>query len=259
MTPARRAGAAVLVAYTGVALYVTWAWWTPLGGRTSAVNTPDSVLFSWLLASTPHALGAGELPLYSGLLNAPTGINLMWNNGMVLPGVLFAPVTAAFGGLGTVTVITTVGLAGSAATAFGCLRALDVRVLPAALGGALFGFSPAMLAQAVGGHPNLVFILLVPVILLLALRVLTDDGNRAAVLLGVTAGAQVLIGDDAQASYALDLPQNLPIRDATISLNVTNLADVKATSSLVVGAASGTYNTYPLPPRMAFVTLSANF
>lgn len=196
MTPARRAGAAVLAAYTGVALYVTWAWWTPLGGRISAVNTPDSVLFSWLLSSTPHALGAGELPLYSGLLNAPTGINLMWNNGMVLPGVLFAPVTTVFGGPGAVTVITTVGLAGSAATAFGCLRALDVRVLPAALGGALFGFSPAMLAQAVGGHPDLVFNLLVPVILLLALRVMTGEGNRAAVLLGVTAGAQVLIGEE---------------------------------------------------------------
>ncbi len=196
MTGARRAGAAVLAAYTGVALYVTWAWWTPLGGRISGVNAPDSVLFSWLLSSTPHALGAGELPLYSGLLNASTGINLMWNNGMVLPGVLFTPVTAVFGGLGTVTVITAVGLAGSAATAFGCLRAMGVRVLPAALGGALFGFSPAMLAQAVGGHPDLVFNVAVPVILLLALRVMTGDGRRPAVLLGVTAGAQVLVGEE---------------------------------------------------------------
>ena len=188
----------VLTAYLAAALYVTWAWWTPLGGRISGVNAPDSVLFSWLLSSTPHALGRGELPLYSGLLNAPTGINLMWNNGMVLPGVLFAPVTALFGGLGTVTVITTLGLAGSAATAFGCLRALDVRVLPAALGGTLFGFSPAMLAQAVGGHPNLVFNVLVPVMLLLALRVLTGDGpsRRPAVLLGAAAGVQVLVGEE---------------------------------------------------------------
>lgn len=195
-TRIRSLTAAVLAFYAGIALYVTWAWWTPLGGRISGVNTPDSALFSWLLSSTPHALGRGELPLYSGLLNAPTGVNLMWNNGMVLPGVLFAPVTAVFGGLGTVTVITTVGLAGSAATAFGCLRALDVRVLPAALGGALFGFSPAMLAQAVGGHPDLVFNLLVPVILLLAFRVLTGEGRRSAVLLGVTAGAQVLVGEE---------------------------------------------------------------
>jgi len=157
------------------------------------------VLFSWLLSSTPHALGRGQLPLYSDLLNAPTGVNLMWNNGMALPGPLFAPVTALVGGLGTVTVITTVGLAGSAATAFGCLRALSVRVVPAALGGALFGFSPAMLAQAVGGHPDLVFNLLVPVLLLLTLRVLTADGPSwwPAVLLGVTAGAQVLIGEEA--------------------------------------------------------------
>jgi hypothetical protein len=188
--------AAVLASHLGLALFVTWSWWTPLGGRISTVNAPDSVLFAWLLRSTPHALGRGELPLYSGLLNAPTGVNLMWNNGMVLPGVLFAPVTAVFGGLGAVTVITTVGLAGSAAAAFGCLRALDVRLPPAALGGALFGFSPAMLAQAVGGHPNLVFNVLVPVMLLLALRVLTGEGLRPAVLLGLTAGAQILIGEE---------------------------------------------------------------
>ena len=49
------------------------------------------------------------------------------------------------------------------------------------------------------------------------------------------------------------------MKDAKVSLNVTNLLDEKGTSSLVVGAASGTYNTYPLPPRMAFVTVSANF
>lgn len=194
--PPRVATGAVLVSYLAAALYVTWAWWTPLGGRISGVNAPDSVLFSWLLSSTPHALGRGQFPLYSDLLNAPTGINLMWNNGMALPGVLFAPVTALVGGLGTVTVITTLGLAGSAAAAFACLRTMPVRVVPAALGGALFGFSPAMLAQAVGGHPNLVFNVLVPVVLLLALRVLTGAGWRPAVLLGVTAGAQVLISEE---------------------------------------------------------------
>jgi hypothetical protein len=200
--PGRRSGprwptALVLACYLALALCLTWSWWTPLGGRVTAVNSPDMVLFSWLLSSTPHALLHGQFPLFTALLNAPDGINLMWNNGMALPAVLFAPVTWLWGGLATVTVITTVGLAGSAATAYWCLRSRSVRVLPAAVGGLLFGFSPAMLAQSLG-HPNLVFNVLVPVLVLLAVRIMIDErpAPKLAVLLGITAGAQVLIGEE---------------------------------------------------------------
>lgn len=187
----------VLTGYLAAALYVTWSWWTPLGGRITAVNDPDAVLFSWLLSSTPHALADGRFPLFSDLLNHPAGINLMWNNGMVGPGVLLAPVTYAFGGPATVTVATTLGLAGSAATAYLCLRSLAVHTVPAALGGALFGFSPAMIAQSLG-HPDLTFTVLVPVLVLLAVRLMIEEHppRRTAVLLGVTAGAQVLVGEE---------------------------------------------------------------
>jgi hypothetical protein len=189
---------AVLAGYTALAFVLSWSWWTPLGGRLTSVNEPDTILFSWLLGWTPHALSEGRWPLYTDLLNVPAGLNLMWNNSMALPGVLFAPVTAAFGGVATVTVITTLGLAGSAATAFWCLRSLGAGLVPAAVGGAVFGFSPAMMAQAVGGHPNLVFNVLVPVLVLLSVRLMTSAQRRpqTAVLLGVTAGAQVLIGEE---------------------------------------------------------------
>lgn len=193
-------GAVVLAVYTGLALVLTWSWWTPLGGRITAVNGPDATLFAWLLESTPHALAEGRFPLFSDRLNVPDGVNLMWNNGMVLAAVLLAPVTRLFGGLGTVTVLTTLGLAGSATSVYACLRsgvAGPVRVLPAALGGALFGFSPAMSAQALG-HPNLVFCVLVPLLVLLAARLVVDEQPRPrdAVLLGALAGAQVLIGEE---------------------------------------------------------------
>jgi hypothetical protein len=194
---ARRTTAVVLAGYLAAALAVTWSWWTPLGGRVTAVNEPDAVLFSWLLGSTPRALADGRFPLFSDLLNHPAGVNLMWNNGMALPGLVLAPVTYAFGGLATVAVATTIGLASSAGAAYLCLRALAVRVVPAAVGGALFGFSPAMLAQSLG-HPDLMLNPLVPVMLLLSVRLLVDEHPRVrtAVLLGVTAGAQVLIGEE---------------------------------------------------------------
>jgi hypothetical protein len=189
--------ALVLICYGALALVLTWSWWTPLGMRITAINSHDMTLFSWLLNWTPHALARGQFPLFSDRLNAPTGINLMWNNGMVLPGLLFAPVTWLFGGLATVIVVTTLGLAGSAATAYWCVRSMSVRVLPAALAGLLFGFSPAMMAQALG-HPDLVFNVLAPVLILLAVRIIIseDPSLKLAVLLGVTAGAQMLIGEE---------------------------------------------------------------
>jgi iron complex outermembrane receptor protein len=62
-----------------------------------------------------------------------------------------------------------------------------------------------------------------------------------------------------EASYQLRVPSNQYLKTAKISVNVTNVGDVKGVSAVVVGAASGTYNVYPLPPTMAFLTLSAGF
>ena len=58
----------------------------------------------------------------------------------------------------------------------------------------------------------------------------------------------------AQVSYALPLDGFL--HDAKLSLNVTNLTDRKGDYQVVVGAASGTYNTYPIAPRQWFLTFS---
>ena len=137
------------------------------------------------------------MPLYAPALNAATGINLLWNNGMALPALLFAPVTATLGGLATVTVITAVGLAGSATAAFSALRAFGAGMLPAALGGGMFGFSPAIVGQSLG-HPDLVFDPLAPLLVLLAVRLAIAERPRwrIAVLLGLTAAAQLLIGQE---------------------------------------------------------------
>jgi hypothetical protein len=187
----------VLLAYLVAALAIMWPLWTPLGDRTSAVNPGDMALFTWLMEWPPHAVAHGENPWFSDAINAPTGVNLMWNNGMSLPALALWPVSALFGGLATVAVLLTLGMAGSAATAYAALRSLSVRIGPAAIGGALFGFSPAMLAQT-HGHPNLVFNVLAPVIVLLVVRLVTnpEPRRRDAILLGLTAAAQVLIGEE---------------------------------------------------------------
>ncbi len=62
-----------------------------------------------------------------------------------------------------------------------------------------------------------------------------------------------------EVSYRLPVPANAYVQGAKVSVNVTNLGDIKGASTVVVGAASGTYNFYPIPPRMVFVTLAADF
>ena len=61
------------------------------------------------------------------------------------------------------------------------------------------------------------------------------------------------------------LAANIPVadgnvvKDVTVSVNVTNLTNKKALSTLSIGAASGTFNGFPLAPRAVFGTVSAKF
>jgi iron complex outermembrane receptor protein len=69
------------------------------------------------------------------------------------------------------------------------------------------------------------------------------------------------------ASYflmGLNLSGKLPymgslLKNPRWNFNVANLANRQGTLEVVVGAASGTYNTYPIAPRQGFLTLKADF
>ncbi len=62
-----------------------------------------------------------------------------------------------------------------------------------------------------------------------------------------------------EAGYRLPISDNQFVRSARLSLNVTNIADRKGVSTISITAASGTYQEYPVEPRMVFVTLQAKF
>jgi hypothetical protein len=72
-------------------------------------------------------------------MNAPQGVNVMWNTFMLLPGMLLAPVTLLFGPQTSLTVLMTAGFAGSATAMFAVLRRWQVSVPSAALGAAVYG------------------------------------------------------------------------------------------------------------------------
>ena len=119
------------------------------------------------------AVRHGRLPaLITTGMNAPQGVNLMWNTPLLLPAVLLAPVTGLFGPQVSLTVLTTAGFAGSAAAMFWVLRRWRVSIGAAALAGAVYGFSPALLQSAMS-HYNLQLAILAPLII--------DAGLRLAV------------------------------------------------------------------------------
>ncbi|MGN6791493.1 MAG: hypothetical protein ACTHJW_03785 [Streptosporangiaceae bacterium] len=164
-TTPRWTAAVVSACYLAAALILTWRLWIDPASKTVAGNPTDADLFAWYLRYAADAVAHGHLPaLVSTAMNAPVGVNMMWNTSVLLPGVLLTPVTLLFGPQVSLTVLTTLGFAGSAGALYYVLRRWQVSVGAAALGGAVYGFSPALLHSALG-HYNLQFAMLPPLII----------------------------------------------------------------------------------------------
>jgi hypothetical protein len=189
--------------YLVAAVFVTmWLWRDP-ASRIVAANPYDSDQFAWFLRYDATAVAHLHLPaLTTAGMNAPQGINLMWNTPMLLPGVLLSPLTLLAGPQASLTVLMTAGFAGSALAMFAVLRRWDASVPAAAAGGLVYGFSPALI-QSAQGHYDLQFAVLPPLIVSAILRLATGrcgTGRRAAARcgawLGVLMTAQVFITEE---------------------------------------------------------------
>jgi hypothetical protein len=166
----------ILACYLLAAVAMTWRLWADPASRTIAGNANDADLFAWFLRYDATAVAHLRLPaLVTAAMNAPQGVNVMWNTFLLLPGVLLAPVTLTLGPQTTLTLLTTVGFAGSAASLFYVLRRWEVSLGAAALAGAVYGFSPALLHASVG-HYNLQLAILPPLIIDALLRLCLPRG-----------------------------------------------------------------------------------
>ena len=194
----RRVVLLAAVYYLLAALAVTlWLWRDP-ASRAVAGNPNDTDQFTWFFRYDATAIVHGRLPaLVTTAMNAPQGVNAMWNTFMMLPGVLLAPVTLLFGAQSALTLFLTAGFAGSATAMFAVLRRWDVSGPAAALGGAVYAFSPAVLHSAIG-HYDLQFAVLPPLILDVGLRLATGRTRavRGGLWLGLLMTAQVFITEE---------------------------------------------------------------
>ncbi len=193
-----RAVALTLTCYVLAAVAVTWHLWADPASRTIAGNPNDADLFAWFLRYDAMAVAHGKLPaLVTAAMNAPQGINVMWNTAMPLPGVLLTPVTLFLGAQTALTVLATVGFAGSAATMFLVLRRWEVSTGAAALAGAVYGFSPALLHASVG-HYSTQLAVLPPLIIDAGLRLCLRSRApvRDGTVLGLLVTAQIFTGEE---------------------------------------------------------------
>ncbi len=206
----------VLAGYLAGAIAVTWHLWADPASRVVAGNPDDADLFAWYLRYAASAIAHGHLPaLVTTRLNAPQGISVMWNTSVLLPGIVLAPVTLLAGPQVSLTVLMTAGFAGSAASMMFVLRRWRVTLGPAALAGAIYGFSPALVQSAVG-HYDLQFAVLPPLIIEAGLRLFIvpsvpvravpasrRQAVRAGIWLGALAAAQLFTAEEVLALSAL--------------------------------------------------------
>ena len=190
----------VVLAYLAAAVALNWRLWLGLGAM-AATGDPgpaDNDLIAWFMRYAADAIAHGHLPaLVTTALNAPHGINLMWNNSVLLPAVALAPVTLLGGPLVSLTVLATLGYAGSATAMYWLLRRHGASAAAGGLGGAVFGFSPGMVNAGIA-HYGLQFAVLAPLMVEAVASLLTGRGAApgAGAWLGLLASAQVFTGEE---------------------------------------------------------------
>ena len=195
---------AFLVVFLGLALWMFAPAWSSPTTTTLGGGDGDPAIFMWFLRWVPFALEHGHDLLVTHHLNYPDGVNLMWNTSLPLPGLLLAPVTGAWGPVLSFNLLLVLAHGLSAWCAYLAIRRFAPGHLAAAVGGLVYGFSPAIRVQSRHLHMSMAF--LVP-LMLLALHEILVRQRRSPWLvgagLGLMAGAQLLIGEELLAMTAL--------------------------------------------------------
>jgi hypothetical protein len=188
-----------VASYLITAYIVTAHLWTDPADLHQLGDVQDVDQATWFMRYTATAIEHFRLPaLITTAMNAPHGVNLMWNTSLLLPGSVFTPFTLLFGPQVSLTLLLVAGFAGSAVSMFYVLRHWGASLLAAALAGGLYGFSPALVNSGVG-HYSLVVAIIPPLLVDRVLRMATGQGRvvRNGLWLGVLAAAQVFISEEA--------------------------------------------------------------
>ena len=231
-----------LLAYVVLATAAFSGTWIDPAG--SWIGTPgDPRLFIWYLGWIPHHLSQGLNPLFTDHLNYPYGVNLMWNTSMLFPAVVLWPVTTLFGPVVAYNVLITAGIALSAWLGYLAARRFVESKRWSFLAGLIYGFSPALMAQAMG-HPHVMVALFPPVALILGHEIFVRRRLHPAVagaLAGLAAALQLLTGEELLAVTLLVAIIGVAIIGVALLARIDAYAIKAAAAALAVFAVLAAY------------------
>jgi len=199
----RRGDRNLALAALALALYLALAlaaMWRGLftGHDTIVGNAGDPSFFIWQLQWVPFALSHHLNPLLTDYLHYPSGANLMWNGGIILPALLLTPVTNLFGPVVSWNVLALLGMSLSGWCAYLAIRRFSSWWVAAAAGGLLYEFSPYMASQIVG-HAHMFVAVFPPLVIIFGDEILVRQRRRAWLiggLLGLAAACQLMTGTE---------------------------------------------------------------
>ncbi len=171
--------------------------------RTLGTESFDSSMFVWFVAWWPHALLAGLDPLHTAFLFAPGGYNLMWATSVPALSVAAAPITLLTGPVLAYNALALAAPVVSASAGFVLCRYLTGAFAPSLAGGAVFGFSPFLMANEQASALNLMYTALLPLAVWLVLRRLDERLSPRAFTLSfaLLLTAQFLISEELLATF----------------------------------------------------------
>jgi hypothetical protein len=168
-------------------------------------NFGDTAQFAWGLTYTQWSLLQGQTPLLSHLVEAPHGVNLMWNTSTPFLGAVSAPITLLAGPVLGYNIVLLTVLVANGFSCYLALRRFVAPRLPRAAASLFFGFSPYLIPHA-NGHLNLTSVFLVPIILVLLHELVIRrqwSPVKLGLALGATLSAQLLMTEELLATEAI--------------------------------------------------------
>jgi hypothetical protein len=182
---------AIIFGYLLLALWIMRPLWRNPAHLYPATNMSDPEFFEWALVHATRIFTHGENPFFTPRLNAPLGVSMIANTGLLGLTVPLVPVTLLFGPSVSLVLIITLGLAGTATAWYHVLsRHVVESRAGAAVGGLFCGFGPGMVNHA-NAHPNIVVQFLLPLIVFQALALRSAVGWRSLLCRGVVLGLLV--------------------------------------------------------------------
>ncbi|MGD9152374.1 MAG: hypothetical protein PVG30_01780 [Gammaproteobacteria bacterium] len=134
---------------------------------------PDPKACIWLMHWWPYAIKHSINPLFTTFLWAPDGYNIAEITSIPFISLIMLPIAKLYGYIAAFNLITIFASALSAYTTYLLCKNLARSFWPALFGGYFFGFSSYQIAQMIGGHINLSFTLMLPLIILLIINWIT--------------------------------------------------------------------------------------